>query len=64
MRYVGIDLHKRLLVACIVDEQGKVLSTPRIEEVTRKSLLEFCRQHLHPSDHVALEVMTHVWAPP
>lgn len=52
----------RLLVASIVDEHGQVLATPRIEEVTRKSLLEFCRQYLRPQDHVALEVTTHVWA--
>lgn len=62
MRYVGIDLHKRLLVACIVDEQGVVQATPRIEEVSRKSLEAFCEEHLEPDDHVALEVTTHVWA--
>jgi len=62
MRYVGIDLHKRLLVACILDQDGKVLERPRIEEVTRASLEAFCRQYLQPEDQVALEVTTHVWA--
>jgi transposase len=62
MRYVGIDLHKRLLVACIVTEQGEIVATPRIEEVTRESLQAFCLVHLRPDDHVALEVTTHVWA--
>ena len=38
MRYVGIDLHNRLLVACIVTEQSEIVATPRIEEVTRTSL--------------------------
>ena len=62
MRYVGIDLHKRLLVACVVDAQGTVLERLRIEEVTRTSLEAFCRLHLQPDDQVALEVTTHVWA--
>jgi transposase len=62
MRYVGIDLHKRLLVACIVDEKGGMLASPQIHEVTRRSLEEFCREHLRPDDHVAMEVTTHVWA--
>jgi transposase len=62
VRYVGIDLHKHLLVACILDERGEVLSEVEIKEVTRDSLEEFCYQHLTPEDQVALEVTTHVWA--
>jgi transposase len=38
------------------------VATPRLEEVTRLSLLEFCRRYLHADDQVALEVTTHVWA--
>jgi transposase len=62
MRYVGIDLHKRLLVACILSEQGDIVATPRIEEVTRESLESFCLVYLKRDDQVALEVTTHVWA--
>jgi len=62
IRYVGIDLHKRLLVACIVDEQGNVVATPRIEEVTRASVEQFCNEYLRSEDEVVLEVTTHVWA--
>jgi transposase len=62
VRYVGIDLHKHLLVACILDEQGEVLSEVQIKEVSRASLEAFCRRHLAAEDQVALEVTTHVWA--
>lgn len=62
VRYVGIDLHKRLLVACIVDERGEILSEIEIKEVTRASVEDFCREHLRANDQVVLEVTTHVWA--
>lgn len=62
VRYVGIDLHKHLLVACILDHRGQVLSEVEIKEVTRSSLESFCQEHLRPDDQVALEVTTHVWA--
>jgi transposase len=62
VRYVGIDLHKRLLVACIVDERGEIVSEVEIKEVTRASVEEFCQEHLRGDDQVVLEVTTHVWA--
>lgn len=62
IRYVGIDLHKRLLVAHILDEQGNTVATPRCEPVTAASLERFAKRHLKPGDQLALEVTTHVWA--
>ena len=62
IRYVGIDLHKRLLVACILDGAGKVLAELRLEEVSRRSVEGFCRLHLKSEDVVVMEATTHVWA--
>lgn len=62
IRYVGIDLHKRLLVAHFLDEQGQTVGTARCEPVTAESLERFARRYLKPGDHLAIEVTTHVWA--
>lgn len=62
IRYVGIDLHKHLLVACALDAQGNVLTEQRLEEVTAASVENFCLRWLRPTDHVALEATCHVWA--
>jgi transposase len=61
-RYVGIDLHKRLLVACVLDERGTVIRETELKEVTRRSVESFCRVALRPEDEVVLEATTHVWA--
>lgn len=62
IRYVGIDLHKRLLVMCILDAQGRVLLEKRLEKVDAESLLAFFQTHLLPEDQVVLEATSHVWA--
>lgn len=62
VRYVGIDLHKHLLVACFLDEQGNVLQQVKIEAVTHASVEGFCRSRLRAEDQVALEVTTNSWA--
>jgi transposase len=62
IRYVGLDLHKHLLVVCILDESGHVLARPRLEGLGAASLEAFCRCHLRAEDHVALEATTNSWA--
>lgn len=62
IRYVGIDLHKHLIVGCILDEAGDEIGSFRLEEVTPRSLERLCRTHLLPEDHVVMEATTHVWA--
>lgn len=59
-RFVGIDLRKRLLVACIVDEAGKTVETVEIKKVDRESLEALCKKHLRSTDKIAIEVTTHV----
>lgn len=62
VRYVGIDLHKRLLVFCILDAQGKVFKRLKLTIVTREALTAFCQEHLQAEDRVAMEATTNTWA--
>jgi transposase len=59
---VGIDLHKRLIEVCIVDESGTIVGRRRLNEVTEASVTAFARRYLQAGDHVALEATTNVWA--
>ena len=59
-RYVGLDIHKELVVACIVDEAGKVVHRQR-SGCTREELERFGRGYLQPTDKVALEATTNTW---
>ncbi len=61
LRYVGIDLHKRLMVVCILDERGTVIKWLRIEEVTQESVTRFAREQLRSEDVVVIEVTTNTW---
>lgn len=62
LRFVGLDVHKRVLQICIVDAEGKTLFTQRLEGFDRERLIEFARQRLQPHDRVALEATTNTWA--
>lgn len=62
IRYVGIDLHKRLIEACFLDEGGRVVMRRRLESIHESSLLGFARAQLLPTDQVVLEATTNVWA--
>ncbi len=60
-RYIGMDVHKRQIVICIVDRKGKVLKRTRCA-CTREILTRFVRTQLTKRDHVALETTTNAWA--
>jgi transposase len=62
LRFVGLDVHKRVLQICIIDAEGKTLFTQRLEDFDRERLIEFARQQLKPQDRVALEATTNTWA--
>ncbi len=62
LRFVGLDVHKRILQICIIDALGKVLLRERLEDFDRQKLLEFARAKLTPHDRVALEATTNTWA--
>ena len=61
VRYVGLDVHKRVVEACIVDQAGKVIHRERFA-LNRRTLETFATEILRPSDHVALEATTNCWA--
>jgi predicted NBD/HSP70 family sugar kinase len=61
VRYVGLDVHKRVVEACIVDAAGKVVHRERFAS-NRRTLELFATKVLRPTDHVALEATTNSWA--
>jgi transposase len=61
IRYVGLDVHKRVVEVCIVDHAGKVLHRERFA-LNRRTLKLFATKILRPTDHVALEATTNCWA--
>jgi transposase len=61
IRYVGLDVHKRVVEACFVDDSGKVLNRFRFD-LDRDTLLHFAQTKLTPHDRVALEATTNCWA--
>jgi transposase len=62
IRYVGIDLHKHLIVGHVVDETGKLLDTFRYDSVDAATLEHIGRRRLRPDDHVVMEATTNCWA--
>ncbi len=60
-RFVGVDLHKRILEVCILDADGRVVLRHRLE-LTRERLTNFARDYLTPDDLVAVEATTNTWA--
>jgi transposase len=61
MRYVGLDVHKRTVRACVVDAAGEQVYAGDLA-CTREALQGFARRHLRPDDRVALEATTNTWA--
>jgi transposase len=61
-RYVGIDLHKHLIVGHVVDPGGKKLDAFRYESVTAATLEYIGQARLKPEDEVVLEATTNCWA--
>jgi transposase len=61
IRYVGLDVHKRVVEACLVDAQGNVVHRERFA-LNRRTLELFASKVLKPSDQVALEATTNCWA--
>jgi len=58
---VGLDVHKRVVEACILDAQGKVVLRDRFA-LNRRTLELFAEKHLRPTDKVAMEATTNCWA--
>ena len=61
MRYVGLDVHKRVVEACILDSTGKIVHRERFA-LNRRILELFATKVLRPTDQVAFEATTNCWA--
>jgi transposase len=61
VRYVGLDVHKRVIEACLLAADGTVLRRDRLA-MSRGYLETFAREVLRPTDRVALEATTNTWA--
>src|SRR5215813_7191708 len=59
-RFIGLDLHKQMGVACIIDDRGRVLARHRLG-CTRPALEAFARSHLRCGDRVVVEATTNTW---
>lgn len=60
MRFVGLDVHKRIVQAVIVDAQGKRVMRFQVP-CTKEGLLGGLLHWLQPTDRVALEATTNSW---
>src|SRR5205823_6309227 len=56
----GLDLHKRVLEVCILDQRGHVEARTRLP-VDRDSLLGFAKRELRSDDRLAVEATTNTW---
>ena len=61
VRYVGLDVHKRVVEACLISRDGQVLRRDRLA-MSRSYLEIYAREVLRPTDRVALEATTNTWA--
>jgi transposase len=59
-RYIGLDLHKRVLEVCILDQVGRVEARLRLP-VDRDGLLSFAKRDLRTDDRLAVEATTSTW---
>jgi transposase len=59
--YCGLDVHKTVVEACILDAQGAVITRLRFD-LTPTNVIDFCKRHLGPEAKVVLEATTNVWA--
>jgi transposase len=61
IRYIGLDVHKRVVEACVLDEAGKIVFRNRFA-LSRESLAAFASVRLLATDRVVLEATTNTWA--
>lgn len=61
MKYVGLDVHKKVVEAAVLDDGGSLLARARFA-CTREALQAFASEHADASTRVALEATTNTWA--
>jgi transposase len=61
VRFVGLDVHRRVVEACILDDGGRIAQRTRFD-LTRDGLGRFAEKTLRPEDRVVLEATMNTWA--
>src|SRR5689334_8095491 len=61
IHFVGLDVHRKTVQACIQDAKGNILSEHSLP-ATREALEEFASKHLTQEDQIALEATLNTWA--
>lgn len=61
IRYVGLDVHRKTVQACIRAADDSILFEKGFE-CTREALQAFAKEHLFAQDHIALEATFHSWS--
>jgi transposase len=61
MRFIGLDVHKRVVEAAVLDASGAIVTRRRFP-CTRHALEAFAAEVLGPTDRVALEATTNTWS--
>ena len=59
--YGGLDVHKNVVEACVLDAAGSVQCRMRFA-LTPASLVQFCKDQLTRESQVVLEATTNAWA--
>ena len=60
VRYIGLDVHKRFIEVCILDESGKPVFRGKTG-CLREEIQKFAQAKLKRTDQVALEATTNTW---
>lgn len=60
-KFVGLDVHKRTVVACVLGAAGRTLHREQFA-CTAAELQRFAREHMGPHVAAALEATTNTWA--
>lgn len=61
MPFAGLDLHKHVIEAAVLDDSGKLMHKSRFP-ATREALLAFAKRWLNHETRVAVEATTNTWA--
>ena len=60
VHYIGLDIHKTVVEAAIIDSAGALVRRARFT-CTREQIERFAALHLHADDRVAVEATTNTW---
>lgn len=61
MKWIGLDVHKRVVQAAVLHDTGEVEEGMRFA-CTPQDLRAFCTTHVRRNDRVAIEATTNCWA--